>query len=276
VTAGTTGNIFFMGLLRSVVFTASFGEPGIPHIMVRFMSLDDPKKMKMSAVVGLTWVAVATWGAIMCGLLARAITSVSGGLADPETSVTFMASHLLNPWLEGIIIAGALSAIMSTCDAELLVASSSFLRDILNKGFNVQADDKTLVRWSRYTVLAVTLVALIMARVPGVIYFMVVFAWSGMAVCFAPLTIASLWWRDLTRQGALASICGAFLTCVIWHYSPLEKIINFQWPAMLVSIVLIVVVSKMTKVDSEVVAKYDKIVGSIHSVVPEGVKEPIR
>lgn len=133
------------------------GSPGNPHILVRYMSVDDPRRLRKSCLIGTVWNTLMAWGAIFIGLVGRAYYLKPEALpdGDPENLFPFMAAAHLHPLLVGVIIAFILAAIMSTADSQLQVASSGVVRDIyqkiLAKGRSIP--QKKLVRLSRMVVL---------------------------------------------------------------------------------------------------------------------------
>ncbi|MFQ6109078.1 MAG: sodium/proline symporter, partial [Candidatus Aminicenantales bacterium] len=155
------GIIGFLGI--------GLGSPGNPHILVRYMSVADPRRLRRSCVVGTIWNTLMAWGAIFIGLVGRAFylkpEALPGG--DPENLFPFMAAAHLHPFLVGIITASILAAIMSTADSQLLVASSGIVRDIyhkiLVKGKTVT--QKKLVLLSRIVVLCLVGAALFLGAI---------------------------------------------------------------------------------------------------------------
>lgn len=252
VTGGTSGQAFWMGLMISIFLTACYGEPGIPHIVVRFMGAKDSKCLKKSALIGFIWVIGSVSFSLMIGLIARVYTLQLGGLSDPELALPFLATELFNPWFSGFIISAILAATMSTADSQLLVASSALLRDVMEKWLKIRIPENKMMKLSRFTVIIVVILAFVIARIPGAVFFLVAFAASGMGTAFTPLMIASLYWKKLTKAGAVASMLSAFFTCIIWNFTPaLQNFIHFQFPAMIVSAVVLVVVSLNTKAPVE-------------------------
>lgn len=241
------------GLLLLVFVFASmswiFGYPGQPHILTRYMAIKDEKKLWNSTLIGMTWVIISLWGAVLIGIIGLAMFQ---GLADPETVMPLLAMSLLPEWAAGIVIAAITAAIMSTADSQLLVATSSVVEDVYHKLINPKADQKKLVFLSRIFVLLLSVVAFLLALQGGVIYFLVAFAWGGLAASFGPLIILSLWWKRTTKWGAIAGMISGTGTVIIWDKFGIassiypELVVPGMLPAFFVSLFAIIGVSLIT------------------------------
>jgi sodium/proline symporter len=228
------------------------GYPGQPHILVRFMAIKKPGLVKKGALIGVIWAVIALYGAVFIGLVARAILSVDPG--DPERVMPLLAKELLPPWLAGVMIAAAMAAMMSTADSQLLVASSSFVQDFYHKTFKREPKPKTLVFMSRLVTLLVGVVALLVAlrqdpeNPVGVVFWLVLYAWGGLASSFGPLIILSLYWKRVTRAGAMAGMIAGSATVVVWKNVPaLSGFLYELVPGFVVSLIAILIASYLTR-----------------------------
>jgi Na+/proline symporter len=215
------------------------------------MAIKSEKKLWNSTLIGMIWVIISLWGAVLIGIVGLAMFK---GLPDPEKVMPMLATSLLPEWIAGIVIAAIVAAIMSTADSQLLVATSSIVEDVYHKLVDPKADQKKLLFLSRTFVFLLSIVAFIFA-IPGedsAIYFLVAFAWGGLAASFGPLMILSLWWRRTTKWGAIAGMISGIATVTIWDKSGIaslmskELIIPGMLPAFFVSLCCIVVVSLCT------------------------------
>ena len=226
-----------------------FGYPGQPHILTRYMAIKDEKKIWNSTLIGMTWVIISLWGAVLIGIIGLAMFK---GLPDPEKVMPLLAMNLLPEWAAGVVIAAITAAIMSTADSQLLVATSSVVEDVYHKLINPKADQKKLVLLSRISVLLLSVFAFLLALQGGVIYFLVAFAWGGLAASFGPLIILSLWWRRTTKWGAIAGMISGTATVIIWDKfgiaasMPTELIVPGMLPAFFVSLFFVIIVSLFT------------------------------
>ncbi len=227
------------------------GYPGQPHILVRFMAIRKPSQVRKGALIGVIWATIALYGAVFVGLVAKAILTSDPG--DPERVMPLIAKELLPPWLAGVMIAAAMAAIMSTADSQLLVASSSFVQDFYHKTFGRKPTPGALMFLSRMVTLAIGIIATIVAlrqdpsNPVGVVFWLVLYAWGGLASSFGPLLILSLYWRRVTRKGAIAGMIAGSATVVIWkNIAILSDFLYELVPGFVVSLVVIVLVSLLT------------------------------
>ncbi len=197
------------------------GSPGQPHIVVRYMSIDDPDKLRFSSVIGTFWNVVMGWGAVFIGLLGRAMIPDVQRLpeADPEVIYLVLSSEFFGPVLYGLIIGGIFAAILSTADSQLLVVASTFVRDvyekILKKGRPIAETKKLKI--SRAVVIFSGMLALIMAYLAqDLIFWLVLFAWGGLGAAFGTTLIFSLYWKKTTRTGIVAGMITGTLVIILW------------------------------------------------------------
>jgi len=244
---GYAGLLFLLFAFASMSWI--FGYPGQPHILTRYMAIKDEKKLWNSTLIGMTWVIISLWGAVLIGIIGLAMFK---GLPDPEKVMPLLAMALLPEWAAGVVIAAITAAIMSTADSQLLVATSSVVEDVYHKLINPNADQKKLVLFSRISVLLLSVVAFMLALQGGVIYFLVAFAWGGLAASFGPLIILSLWWKRTTKWGAIAGMISGTVTVIIWDKCgiaasmPPELVVPGMLPAFFVSLCCIIIVSLFT------------------------------
>jgi sodium/proline symporter len=228
------------------------GYPGQPHVLVRFMAIKKPSLVRKGALVGVIWAVIALYGAVFIGLVGKALLTSDPG--DPERVMPLLAIQLLPSWLAGVMIAAAMAAMMSTADSQLLVASSSFVQDFYHKAFGRKPKPKTLVLLSRLVTLVVGVVGLVIAlrqdpaNPVGVVFWLVLYAWGGLASSFGPLLVLSLYWKRVTRAGAIAGMIAGSATVVVWkNVGMLSDFLYELVPGFVVSFLVIVIVSLLTK-----------------------------
>jgi len=249
-TYGYSGILFLLFAFASMAWF--FGYPGQPHVLTRYMAIKSEKKLWNSTLIGMVWVIISLWGAVLIGIVGLAM--FQNGLPDPEKVMPMLATTLLPEWIAGIVIAAIVAAIMSTADSQLLVATSSVVEDVYHKLVNPKANQKKLLSYSRIFVLLLSIIAFIFA-IPGensAIYFLVAFAWGGLAASFGPLIILSLWWKRTTKWGAIAGMLSGMITVFIWDKSGItssmseELIVPGMLPAFFVSLCFVIMVSLFT------------------------------
>ncbi len=224
------------------------GYMGMPHLLTRFMAIKNPDHLRRGAVIGITWAVLAFWGAMFIGLFGTALLNPDS-VADQEKVMPLMAINLLPGWLAGILIAGALAAMMSTADSQLLVTTSALAEDIYHKLLRRDIHQERLVTISRVITLAVGLVAFLIALFSKKLVFqMVGFAWSGLGASFGPTILLTLWWKKTTKEGILAGmLCGTLVT-VVWRLTPALNATLFEIvPAFIIALIAVVVVSLLTR-----------------------------
>lgn len=237
------------------------GYFGQPHILVRFMAISDYKELKKAKRIAVVWVAISLTAAVIIGLVGRAFLLEALMDGKSETIFMVMVTKTFPTIIGGFLLAAILAAIMSTADSQLLVTSSALTEDIYTL-FRKKASDKELVNISRLAVVLVAIVAIILALNPeSSVLDLVSYAWAGFGAGFGPSIIASLFWRRMTRNGALAGMITGGATVVIWKQltSGIFDLYEIV-PGMIVSFIFIFIVSLMDKEPSKsVIAKFDKV-----------------
>lgn len=213
-----------VGLMSIISLMAwGLGYFGQPHIITRFMAIRSSKEVPKAQFIGITWMVLTLFGAIFTGFVGIAYFAGQGPgapiAAGAEETVFILFTQLLfHPWVAGFLLAAILAAIMSTIDSQLLVSSSAIAEDFYKAILKKDADEKQLVFVGRIGVLVIACVAVLLALNPDrTILDLVAYAWGGFGAAFGPVIILSLFWKRITRDGALAGIVVGFLTVVIWH-----------------------------------------------------------
>jgi sodium/proline symporter len=187
------------------------GYPGQPHILVRFMAIKEPGKLRLSALISICWVLFALYGAMFVGFVGRAFHPE--GLGDPDRVFPLLATHLLPDWLAGIMIAAAIAAVMSTVDSQILVAVSAVVGDIYGKLLGGDVRSLRGVWLGRLTGLLLGTAAFLLALQRRGVFEQVFDAWGGLAAGLGPAVCFSLLWARTTYQGVLGGMMvGAMLT----------------------------------------------------------------
>ena len=201
------------------------GFLGSPQVYVRFMSIKNESEIDKGKWVAIIFTLLTDAAAVTIGILARILFTESG--QDPEVILgnagenvlSIMTENFLPYTLVAIYVAVVLSAIMSTIDSLLVIASSAITRDFYQKVFNPSVPDEDLTKMSQGVTLLMAILALVIALVIAVnspnrtVFWMVIFGWSGIAASFCPVIILSLFWKGYSEAGAIASMVTGFL-CV--------------------------------------------------------------
>lgn len=261
------------GILNIITMLAwGLGYFGMPHVLLRFMAIEDAKKLKLSRRIATIWVVISLAAATFIGVIGLAmsdvgaITHLTG--SNSETIIVSIANLLskngvLFAIIGGVILSGILASTMSTADSQLLAASSAISRDIVGITFKKNLSNKANLIVARIALIAVALVAMFLARDPeSSVFGIVSFAWAGFGAAFGPVVLLSLYWKRSNRWGALAGMISGGAMVFIWKY--LVRPMGGLWdlyellPAFIVALVAIVVVSLLTKApDKEILDEFD-------------------
>lgn len=202
------------------------GFLGSPQVFVRFISVKDTKELDKGKWVAMAFTILADSGAIFIGLFARSIfegTSVSIGAAGEDSLIQLVEAYMPLA-LVGMYIAVVLSAIMSTIDSLLVVASSAIARDFYQKILHPELSQKQMTKFSRNATLVLSLSALAVAMIVAVVipertvFWFVIFGWSGIAATFCPVMILALSWKGYNTAGAIASMITGFLSVPFFKF----------------------------------------------------------
>ena len=195
---------------------AAIGMPflGVPQLLIRYMSARDEGELHKARRISVTVLFLFMLGAITAGMAGRALFP---DLADSETVFPRMANELFPPLLTGVLVVVVLSAIMSTVDSLLLLASSALVRDFFQKVRRSPRSDADLARLGKLATVVIGLLGIAFA-IPEArfIFWFVLFSWSGLGAAFGPVVLAILYDPRVTASGVIAGMLAGFLTSVAW------------------------------------------------------------
>ncbi len=255
-----TGNFGIFSVITTLAW--GLGYFGMPHILLRFMAIDDPKKLKTSRRIASVWVVISLGIAVLIGV--AGLSLVNNGIIDKYESASSAESIIVDiarflstrgyipAFIAGIFISGILASTMSTADSQLIAASSSVTKDILVNTFKMKLSEKKEMVIARLSVIFISVIAVILALDPnGSVFRIVSFAWAGFGAAFGPVMLFSLFWKRTTKWGALAGIISGGAIVFIWKYviAKLGGIFAIYelFPAFVISAVFIIIVSLLTK-----------------------------
>lgn len=190
------------------------GYPGMPHVVTRYMATRNRAEMRRLKSIALMWGVAVFYGAGLVGLVARVIRP---DLADGEQALMVMALELVHPVLAGLLLAAVISAILSTVSSQLLVAASAVSYDIVEGAMGRSTDDRRSLWLGRWTVLVIGVLGVLVALTEvRLVFWFVLFAWSGLGAAFAPLVLFAVFDRGLSRYGALSGMLTGVGVTVAW------------------------------------------------------------
>ena len=204
------------------------GYFGMPHILLRFMAIEDENKLKISRRVATVWVVISLTIGVFIGIVgysmskAGAIEVLTG--SNSETIIVRVA-HLLSTYgaipaiIGGLILAGMLAATMSTADSQLLAAASAVSQNLVKDCFHIKITEKMSIVVARITVVVIAVIGVFMASNPDSSVFDIVsFAWAGFGATFGPVVLVSLFWKGANRYGVLAGMVSGGVMIFLWKY----------------------------------------------------------
>ncbi|RMH69475.1 MAG: sodium/proline symporter [Gemmatimonadetes bacterium] len=229
-----------------------FGYMGQPHLIIRYLAMRTPEDAKFARPIAFAWAIPAFTGAFLIGFVGVGLYGTEQFAADPEQIMPYMATHLLPAWLAGIFISGAIAAMMSTADSQILVMTSAITEDIYNRLLGKTPTQSQLVLISRIATLLIGVFAFILAYFSQELVFQLVsYAWSGLGASFGPIILFSLFWKKLTREGVLAGMLVGSISTVLWrNIADLQAMVTERFASFVLAVIAIWVVSLLTQKNS--------------------------
>ena len=265
----TTANSFGAAVPYSALTIASslawgLGYFGMPQVLLRFMGIREEQELTRSRRVACVWLFISMGAALFIGIVGRSIPGIEY-LSNAQAENIFIdtAVSFLPPLLAGLACAGILAASISSSDSYLLISTSALAENIYHGILKKDATDKQIMRVSRIAMTAITVIAAVIAwDANSTIFGITSFAWAGFGATFGPLMLFSLFWKRVTRQGALAGMIVGGSMVFAWKYlvAPLGGIFAIYelLPAVLIGGAVLVIVSLLTPApEAEILADFD-------------------
>ena len=256
------------------------GYFGMPHILLRFMAIEDSNKIKTSRRIASVWVVISMAIAVFIGLVGNALMA-NGSLETMTTSdeserIIIKMSQLLSEngvlaaIFAGLELAGILASTMSTADSQLLAASSSMSENLLKGTFKMKLSEKASMMSARIVLLVIAALGVVLAWDQSSSVFRIVsFAWAGFGATFGPVVLAALFWKRSNKWGALAGMVVGGIMVFVWKYLIAPNCADWGLgflnvyellPAFVVAVIAIVVVSLLTKApEAEITDEYEEV-----------------
>ncbi len=238
-TAGVISALSFVGI--------GFAFLGAPQLLTRFMAAKNRGEIVRGSLLAIICIIVFDTGAVLAGMAGRVLFP---SLSDPETILPTMSTELFPAIFTGVFLVIVLAAIMSTVDSLLILASSAVVRDVVQKIFHPDLSEARLSLYGKLTTVVIGAGALVFALSEvRMIFWFILFAWSGLASAFTPVVLCSLFWKRTTRAGAIVGMVAGFLTAVVWvialkqHFYDLYEMI----PGFAAGFLATIVVSLLTE-----------------------------
>lgn len=260
VSTGETGSYGVLPVASTLAW--GLGYFGMPHILLRFMAIEDKNKLKTSRRVASVWVTISMAISVLIGvigysLMKNGIIPMYESASAAETIIVDVAKVIskygyVPAFVGGVILAGILASTMSTADSQLLAAASAISQNLVQETFKVKLSTKKSMILARVSVILISIVAVFLARNPNSSVFRIVsFAWAGFGAAFGPVVLAALFWKRTTKQGAIAGMVAGGAMVFLWKFV-IAKIggvfaIYELLPAFIVGLAVIIIVSLLTK-----------------------------
>jgi sodium/proline symporter len=255
------------------------GFLGSPQVYVRFMSIKDETEIDKGKWVAAFFTLLTDAAAVTIGILARIYFTESGQNPEAilgnngEDVLSMITESFLPTLLVAVYIAIVLSAIMSTIDSLLILASSAITRDFYQKIFRPDIKDQDLTKISRIATIIMAFTALVIAIIMNYvspdrqIFWVIIFGWSGIAATFCPVVILSLFWKGYSEKGAIASMISGFVSVILFNFvfKEMENVgeyfiaLDVLAPSFAVAMIIGFVVSKLSPPCVEAVKMIEEI-----------------
>ena len=268
----SSGDYGFFKIVSTLAW--GLGYFGMPHILLRFMAIEDENKLKISRRIATVWVFISLIVATGIGVIG--LTLSKNGIIDTLTgseseTIIVKISHYLstfNPvaaFIAGIILAGILAATMSTADSQLLAASSAISQNLAVEVLHINMSKKTSMLVARLTVVVISVISIFFALDPTSSVFKIVsFAWAGFGAAFGPVVLCSLFWKRANKYGIVSGMIAGGAMIFIWKFG-IAKLggifaVYELLPAFIFATLVIIVVSLATgKPSKEVMDKFEEV-----------------
>ena len=229
------------------------GYLGQPHLVIRYMAIRSPKEVAIARKIAICWAIPGIFGAFFVGVVALMYFGPEYfQTIDPEQAMPILASNLLHPILAGLFISGAVAAMMSTADSQLLVSTSAITEDFIHQFLNKDISERTLVKISRLMIIILGAIAYGIALYSEIagknIFGVVSYAWSGLGSAFGPVLVMTLWWEKTTRKGVIAGLLTGFFTTIIWANIPqLKSLMTERLSSFILAFLAVLIISLTEK-----------------------------
>ncbi|WP_147536052.1 sodium/proline symporter PutP [Bacillus marasmi] len=236
-----------IGIISAMAW--GLGYFGQPHIIVRFMAITSIRETKSARRIGMSWMIFSLLGTIFMALIGIAFFGQNPQyiLENPEAIFIELGQILFHPLFSGFLLAAVLAAIMSTISSQLIVTSSALVEDLYKVLIRQDAPDRAYIFWGRVAVLFVSIIACILAwNQNNSILNLVAYAWAGFGAAFGPVILFSLYWKKMTKWGALFGMIVGASSVIIWKNIGLGEVLYEIVPGFILSSIAIIIVSLLT------------------------------
>ena len=269
---GGSSHYGFITIISTMAW--GLGYFGMPHILLRFMAIEDKNKIKVSRRIASVWVVISMAVAVFIGVIGNALTaggtvkSLEGSTSETiimEMATLMSENGVIAALFAGLIFAGILACTMSTSDSQLLAASSSMSENFIKGVLGIKLTDKSSMFAARVVLIVISVISVFIAWNPDSSVFAIVsFAWAGFGATFGPVMLASLFWKRSNKFGAVAGMIAGGVMVFVWKFciKPMGGVWNIYelLPAFIVASLAIVIVSLVSSAPSkEICEEFDAV-----------------
>ncbi len=207
-------------------FFSGVGVVGQPHVMVRFMAIDNAKNIPKTRIYYYTWYTLFYSLTILAAFVARLLIPETNNI-DPELALPILALSLLPEFFVGIVLAGIFAATMSTADSQILACTASITNDLLLNKRNNYLVNKLV------TLIVTVFVVTIAINENKNVFNLVLMSWSTLACCFSPLLIINSFKQKVSEFLSLMMMVIPLITLLLWRYYGLNEFIYEVAPGII-------------------------------------------
>ncbi|HEY8464002.1 MAG TPA: sodium/proline symporter PutP [Bacillota bacterium] len=247
---GPAGSYGFLTIISTLSW--GLGYFGMPQVLLKFMAIRKASELTLSRRIATIWCAISLVAAVAIGIIGRALyPEALLTQSTAENIFILMTTKFFFPLLAGLVMAGILAATISSSDSYLLIAASAFSKNLYHGILRKNASDRAVLYATRITLLLIAVFAMIIALDENSVIFTIVsFAWAGFGATFGPIMLFSLYWKRVTRSGAIAGMLSGGGMVFLWKLllKPLGGVFGIYelFPAFVISCIVIVIVSLLS------------------------------
>ncbi len=231
------------GILATCMAILKWGPGyfGQPHILINFMSINDPQNLSKSKWIGCSWQILALSAAVFVGIVGKVMLFPE--LSDAELVFIVMVKQMFSPFFAGLILCSILAATISTINIQSLICASLIAQDLYFPLFNPQGSARLQLLFTRLAIFIIPALSLLIAWSRTGVWNLVLYAWSGLGVTFGPIVMLSLYSKQLNRFGVIAGLVTGGATAILW---PLDGTIPVMVAGYIFNTIVALGVSKIT------------------------------
>jgi sodium/proline symporter len=231
------------GILATCMAILKWGPGyfGQPHILINFMSINNPENLSKAKWIGCSWQILALSAAALVGVVGKVMLFPE--LTDAELVFIVMVKQMFTPFFAGLILCSILAATISTINIQSLICASLIAQDLYFPLFNPQGSARLQLLFTRLAIFIIPTLSLFIAWNRTGVWNLVLYAWSGLGVTFGPIVMLSLYSTQLNRYGVIAGLMTGGLTAILW---PLDGMIPVMVAGYVFNTTMALVVSKIT------------------------------